>query len=217
MSHLLDLAHVIEAGMTTYPGLPGPVISDHLSRSDSRSHYEEGTQFHIGRIELVANTGTYLDTPFHRYPAGHDIADLDLETVADLPGVCVATEDRAIGPGALRDVDVEGRAVLFATGWDRHWRTDRYGDPEHPHLTAAAGETLVERGARLVGIDSVNIDDTSGATRPVHSRLLEAGVPLVEHLTGLGALVDRPFRFFAVPAPVRGLGTFPVRAFALFE
>lgn len=217
MSRLLDLSHVIEDGMTTYPGLPAPVVSDHLTREDSRSHYAEGTEFHIGRLELVANTGTYLDTPFHRYPGGYDIADLPLEYAADLEGVCVAADDRAIHPTAFADVEVEGRAVLFSTGWDRHWRSDAYGAPEHPYLTEAAARRLVEGGARLVGIDSVNADDTSARTRPVHSVLLEAGVVLVEHLTRLGVLVGRPFRFFAVPAPVRGLGTFPVRAFALVE
>lgn len=211
---MIDLSHVIEDGMTTYPGLPGPVVSDHLTREDSRSHYGEETEFHIGRLELVANTGTYLDTPFHRYPAGHDIADLPLENAADLPGVCVATDDRAISPVAFADVEVEGRAVLFSTGWDRHWRSDAYGAPEHPHLTEASARMLVEGGARLVGIDSVNVDDTTARTRPAHTLLLEAGILLVEHLTGLGELVGRPFRFFAVPAPVRGLGTFPVRAFA---
>lgn len=217
MSRLLDLSHVIEDGMTTYPGLPAPVVSDHLTREDSRSHYAGGTEFHIGRLELVANTGTYLDTPFHRYPGGHDIADLPLEIAADLPGVCVAAGDRAIDPAAFADVEVEGRAVLFSTGWDRHWRSDAYGAPEHPYLTEASARSLVEGGARLVGIDSVNVDDTTARTRPAHSVLLGAGVVLVEHLTGLGELVGRPFRFFAVPAPVRGLGTFPVRAFALVE
>lgn len=217
MSRLIDLSHLIEDGMTTYPGLPGPVVSDHLTREDSRSHYAEGTEFHIGRLEMVANTGTYLDAPFHRYPEGHDIADLPLQNTADLRGVCVATEGRAIGPEAFAHLEVESRAVLFSTGWDRHWRTDAYGSPEHPHLTETAARLLVERGARLVGIDSVNIDDTTTRTRPVHTVLLEAGVLLVEHLTGLGELVDLPFRFFAVPAPVRGMGTFPVRAFALVD
>lgn len=217
MSRLIDLSHVIEDGMMTYPGLPGPVVSDHLTREDSRSHYGEETEFHIGRLELVANTGTYLDTPFHRYPTGHDIADLPLENAADLPGVCVATDDRAIRPVAFADVEVQGRAVLFSTGWDRHWRSDAYGAPEHPHLTEASARMLVEGGARLVGIDSVNVDDTTAPTRPAHTLLLEAGILLVEHLTGLGELVGRPFRFFAVPAPVRGMGTFPVRAFALVD
>lgn len=217
MARLVDLSHPIEAEMITYPGLPGPIISDHLSREASRMLYADGTEFHIGRIEMVANTGTYLDTPFHRYPAGHDIADLPLEKVAAVSGLCIAADTQAIGAESFDHLEVEGRAVLFSTGWDRHWGTDRYGNQDHPHLTETAAVSLVERGARLVGIDSVNADETTRGIRPVHSRLLEAEIPLVEHLTGLDALVDRTFRFFAVPAPVRGMGTFPVRAFALLD
>lgn len=200
--------------MTTYPGLPGPEISEHLTRAASRERYAEGTEFHIGRIDMVANTGTYLDTPFHRFDTGYDVAALPLERAADLPGVCLAASGPPIGPEVFSHVEVSGRAVLFSSGWDRYWATDRYGDPDHPHLTEAAAWSLVERGAVLVGIDSVNIDDTRGRDRPVHTMLLEAEVPIVEHLTGLKRLVGSPFRFYAVPAPVRGLGSFPVRAFA---
>lgn len=214
---LVDLSHVIEEGMVTYPGLPGPRIGTHLSREESRRSYRAGTEFHIGTIEMVANTGTYLDTPYHRYPDGHDLAALRLETVADLPGVCISTTEREIGPHVLDESEVRGKAVLFHTGWDRHWRTQHYGASDHPFLTAAAVEALVSAGARLVGIDSVNIDDTRGDERPAHSGLLAAEVPIVEHLCGLDALVGATFRFFAVPAPVRGLGTFPVRAFALVD
>lgn len=214
---LVDLSHTIEHGMTTYPGLPGPVVGAHLTREASRAIYDDGTEFHVGRIEMVANTGTYLDTPAHRYADGIDLAELPLEAVADLPGVCVATSQRAIGPEALADVDVAGRAVLFATGWDRHWRTDAYGSPEHPFLTADAVGALVQGGAALVGIDSVNVDDTGDRSRPAHSGLLAAGIPVAEHLTGLDRLVGQPFRFTAVPVKVRGLGTFPVRAFAVAE
>lgn len=203
--------------MVTYPGLPGPRITDHLTREESRGNYAEGTEFHIGRVEMVANTGTYLDTPFHRFPGGYDLAELPLEKVADLPGVCIAAPGPGVGPPSLQGVEVEGRAVLFATGWDRHWRTDHYGDPDHPHLASATATALAERGATLVGIDSVNIDDTRGRHRPVHTTLLEAGIPVVEHLTGLGRLVGRNFRFFALPAPVRGVGTFPVRAIAITD
>lgn len=212
---LLDLSHPVIHGMTTYPGLPGPVISTHLSRPDSRRHYEAGTEFHIGRIDMVANTGTYLDTPFHRFPDGFDLADLPLERVADLPGVCLEAGPGAIGINVLEGVDVQGRAVLFATGWDRYWGTDSYGDSAHPYLTSDAAEALTAGGAALVGIDSVNIDDTSGGVRAAHSALLAAGIPIVEHLKGLGPLVGAPFRFFAVPVKVSGLGTFPVRAFAI--
>ncbi|HSJ28437.1 MAG TPA: cyclase family protein [Acidimicrobiia bacterium] len=217
MTRLVDLSHPIEQGMTTYPGLPGPVIETHLERAESRHHYDAGTEFHIGRIEMVANTGTYLDVPFHRYRDGYDIADLPVERCANLPGVCVASTDRAIGPDLFDGIEIAGRAVLIHTGWDQHWRTDRYGDPAHPHLTADAAKVLTRRDVALVGIDSVNIDATQGGTRPAHSTLLAAGIPIVEHLTNLEGLVGAVFRFFAVPAPVRGMGTFPIRALALLD
>jgi kynurenine formamidase len=213
---LLDLSHPVEAGMITYPGLPGPVIRDHLSREASRAAYAEGVTFQIGAIEMVANTGTYVDAPFHRFEHGIDLARLPLERVAALEGSvvdAVGRNDRAIGAEAFTGVEVRGRAVLLRTGWDVHWRTERYGSG-HPFLTGAAAEYLVKASAALVGIDSLNIDDTADRARPVHSRLLEAGIPVVEHLCNLGALAGRAFRFFAVPAPVRGMGSFPVRAFA---
>ncbi len=217
MARTIDLSHTIEAGMTTYPGLPGPVISDHLSRADSKSHYEEGTEFLIGRIEMIANTGTYLDTPFHRYEDGFDLAGLPLDDVADVPGVCVQSPGPELGPEAIEGVEVRGRAVLFATGWDRRWRTDAYGDPNHPFVSAGLTQALIDGGAVVVGIDSVNIDDTRGQSRPAHTGLLAAGIPVVEHLTGLGELVGREFRLFAVPPKVEGFGTFPVRAFAILD
>ena len=215
MARLIDLSQTIEAGMTTYPGLPGPVISDHLSRLDSKSNYDPGTEFLIGRVDMIGNTGTYLDTPFHRYEHGFDLARLPLDDVADLPGVCIPATGPELGPETIDDVAVRGRAVLFATGWDRHWRTDAYGGQSHPFVSAGLVEALVAGGAVLVGIDSVNIDDTRGGGRPAHSGLLAAGIPVVEHLTGLDQLVGVPFRFFAVPPKVIGFGTFPVRAFAL--
>ncbi len=217
MARFVDLSHTIEDGMVTYPGLPGPHISDHLSRAASQSHYAAGTEFHIGRIDMVANTGTYLDTPFHRYPDGYDLAGLDLERVADLPGLCLASPQGPISPDLLDGIDVAGKAVLFATGWSRHWGTDRYGDAGHPFVTGESAKALVEGGAVLAGIDSVNIDATSTGERPAHSRLLAAGIPIVEHLSGLGELIGVPFRFFAVPVKVRAFGTFPVRAFAIVE
>jgi kynurenine formamidase len=217
MSEFVDLSHVIEDGMVTYPGLPGPSIGDHLSREESRGHYAPGVEFHIGKIEMVANTGTYLDVPVHRYPEGSGLQDLLLAQIADLPGVCVAAAGRAIGVGALDSIDVFGRAVLFATGWSRYWGTDAYGSPEHPFLTAEVCEMLVEGGATLVGIDSVNIDDTRGGERPAHSMLLAGGIPIVEHLTGIERLAGRNFRFSAVPPKVVGLGSWPVRAFAVVE
>jgi len=202
--------------MSTYPGLPGPAISDFLTREASRERYEAGTEFQIGEIRMVANTGTYLDTPAHRFPDGFDLSELPLDRIADLIGVCFAGEG-AITADVLDGHDVAGRAVLFSTGWDGHWRTEHYGHPTHPYLAAALAERLVAEGAALVGIDSVNIDNTAGGSRPVHTTLLAAGIPIVEHLTGLGPLVGASFRFFAVPPKVKGMGTFPVRAWAMLD
>jgi kynurenine formamidase len=219
MSRLVDVSHTVEHGLVTYRGLPAPVLCDYLSREQSRGHYAPGVEFHIGKVEMVANTGTYLDSPFHRYADGTDLAGLALERLADLDAVVVRrpfTEGRAVGPDAFRGVEVRGRAVLVHTGWDAHWRTDLYFEG-HPFLTAAAAAWLLDRGAVLVGIDSLNIDDTADLTRPVHSTLLRAGVPVVEHLRGLEGLPERGFRFFAVPVKFRGMGTFPVRAFGLVE
>jgi kynurenine formamidase len=207
---VIDLSHPFGDGTITYPGLPGPVVSDHLSRADSRERYAPGVEFQIGRIEMVANTGTYLDTPFHRYADGHDLAGLDLARVVDVPGVVVDGTEHG-------DVEVAGRAVLFHTGWDVHWATDRYGDPSHPFLPVEVAGRLVDAGAALVGIDSVNIDSTATGERPIHSALLAAGIPIVEHLTNLGALAGRRFRFTAAPPAVVGMGTFPVRAVAIVD
>ena len=210
----VDLSHAVEHGMITYPGLPAPVISDFLSRERSRGHYAPGTEFHIGKIEMVANTGTYVDSPFHRYPEGRDLSQLSLASLADLPGVAVRCRERAVTPAAWTGVDVEGKAVLVHTGWDTRWGTHDYFEG-HPHLTADAARRLADGGAALVGIDSLNIDDTQDPTRPAHSLLLERGIPIVEHLCRLDRLPETGFRFFAVPAPVKGMGTFPVRAFAI--
>jgi kynurenine formamidase len=212
---LIDLSHTIEHGMTTYPGLPGPVLCDYLSREASRGRYAPGVEFQIGKIEMVANTGTYLDAPFHRYAAGTDLAGLSLESLADLDGVVVrpgSEAGRAIGRQAFDGIDLEGKAVLVQTGWDVHWRTEQY-QSDHPFLTADAAEYLVSQGVILVGIDSLNIDDTDDWSRPVHSTLLAAGVPIVEHMCHLSRLPQRDFRFFAVPAKIAGFGSWPVRAF----
>jgi kynurenine formamidase len=210
---IVDLSHPITDGLVTYPGLPGPVITDHLSREASRARYAPGYEFQIGHIAMVSNTGTYLDTPFHRFPGGHDLAGLDLSRVVAVPGLLV--DARSGQEAALPDdVEVAGRAVLFHTGWDRHWATDAYGDPAHPFVGTAAVERLVEDGAAVVGIDSVNIDDTRTGARPVHTALLAAGIPIVEHLRGLGRLAATRFTFTAVPPAVVGMGTFPVRALA---
>ena len=213
---LVDLSHVVEDGMITYRGLPAPIICDFLSREASRSVYGEGTEFHIGRIDMVANTGTYIDSPFHRYADGKDLSELPLESLANLEGVVVSARETAIGPEAFDGIEVRGRAVLVHTGWDRHWRTDQYFEG-HPFLTAAAAEHLVRSGAALVGIDSLNIDDISDLSRPVHTLLLGADIPIVEHMCGLGELPQDGFRFFAVPVKVKGMGTFPVRTFGLIS
>jgi len=212
---LIDLSHPIEHGMTTYPGLPGPIICDYLSREASRAHYAPGVEFQIGKIEMVANTGTYLDAPFHRYANGKDLAQLPLESLADLEAVVVrisAGGGRAITRKTFQGLEIDGRAVLVETGWDVHWSTEQYLTG-HPFLTADAAEHLASRGVTLVGIDSLNIDDTADRARPVHSTLLGAGVPIVEHMCNLARLPERDFKFFAVPAKVAGFGSWPVRAF----
>jgi kynurenine formamidase len=211
---LVDLSHVIEAGMVTYKGLPAPIICDYWSREASAALYQDGSSFQISRIDMIANTGTYLDCPFHRYAEGADLAQLELGQLTHLEGTVVRKpEAKAIEAADVAGLDVRGKAVLFHTGWDRHWRTDAYFE-DHPFLTADAAQLLADGGARLVGIDSHNIDDTSVPRRPVHTILLGAGVLICEHLTNLGALADRGFRFSAVPPKVTGMGTFPVRAFA---
>ena len=216
---LVDLSHSIESGMTTYPGLAAPVVTDFWSRESTRGRYADGTTFQMGRIEMVANTGTYLDAPFHRFGEGADVASLPLEKLADLPGLLVdatARRDRGIGESYFAGKGLRGRAVLVRTGWDAHWRTPRYGEG-HPFLTRGAAELLVREGAALVGIDSLNIDDAADGARPAHTLLLGAGIPIVEHLRGLGDLPATGFLFSAVPAPVRGMGSFPVRAFAVIS
>jgi kynurenine formamidase len=215
---LIDLSHTITHGMTTYPGLPGPVICDYLSREASRGRYAPGVEFQIGKIEMVANTGTYVDSPFHRYADGVDLSGLSLDALADLDAVVVRAPGgtRAVDLDAFRGVEIGGRAVLVHTGWDVHWGSPRYL-AENPFLTAAVAEHLVREGAVLVGIDSLNIDSLDDQRRPVHSALLGAGIPIVEHLTGLAGVPDRGFRFSAVPPKVAGFGTWPVRAYARLQ
>jgi arylformamidase len=216
---IVDLSHVIEHGMTTYPGLPGPHICDFWTREASAENYDDGSSFQIGRIDMVANTGTYLDSPFHRYAEGRDLSELPLPSLADLPGVVVRRpweNELATSASDFEGLEVRGKAVLVHTGWDRHWRTDRYGE-DHSYLTSDAAEWLVANGAALVGIDSNNIDDTRVRARPVHTILLGADIPICEHMTRLGHLPDSGFRFSAVPPKVRGMGTFPVRAYAVLS
>ena len=218
-TRLIDLSHVVEDGMITYKGLPAPIICDFLSREASRKHYAEGTTFQIGKIEMVANTGTYVDAPFHRYPDGKDLSELPLSSLAHLDGVVVRippSSGRAIDRSAFEGLAIRGKAVLVHTGWDRHWRTDQYFE-ENPFLTRDAAEYLVAFDAALVGIDSLNIDDTADWSRPVHTVLLGADIPIVEHLCNLQAVPKSGFRFYAVPVKVKGFGTFPVRAFAVID
>lgn len=218
MTRLIELSHRITEGMLTYPGVPGPRLGVHLSREASREVYAPGTEFHIGTVELAANTGTYLDTPYHRYPEGPDLSGVPLEAVADLPGLVVRAEGaRSVGADRFAGLEVRGRAVLVQTGWDRHFGTEAYFHG-HPYLEPEAARWLTERGAALVGIDSLNIDDTPPrGERPAHTLLLGAGIPIVEHLTGLAALPDTGFRLHAAPPMITGLGTFPVRAYAVVD
>ncbi len=218
MKKLLDLSHTIEDGLITYKGLPAPIICDYLSREESKKHYAEGTSFHIGSIEMCSNTGTYLDSPFHRYEDGKDLSQLDLESLASLEGVKVVVDEgvTAIDADVFVDLDVYGKAVLVETGWSRNWNTDKYFEG-HPFLTEQAARYLRNSKARLVGIDSLNIDDIRSNERPVHSTLLGAEILIVEHMCNLNSVPTSGFTFYAVPVKVKGFGTFPVRAFAEVE
>jgi len=233
IKQLIDLSHTIEHGLITYKGLPAPIICDYLSREKSKEHYAPGTQFQIGKIEMVANTGTYLDSPFHRYEDGKDLSQLELTALADLDGKVLRAKgkEREVDVEVFDNLELRGKAVLIATGWSAHWRTDKYFEG-HPFLTNDASQFLADQGAALVGIDSYNIDDTADLTRPAHSILLGAGIPIVEHMCNLDHLPQSgtndplatasgsapgSFKFFAVPVKVKGFGTFPVRAFAITE
>lgn len=216
---LVDLSHAVEHGMVTLKGYPAPIICDYLSREASRAVYAPGTEFHIGRIDMIANTGTYVDSPFHRYADGKDLSELPLESLANLDAVVFRAMERAgraIDRSVFDGTDVRGRAVLVHTGHAAHWGTDAYFDG-HPYLTRAVAEHLRDSGAVFVGIDTLNIDDTGDAERPVHSTLLRADIPICEHMRGLEGVPDHGFRFFAVPVKVKAFGTFPVRAFALLD
>ena len=210
---LVDLSHLIEQGMTTYSGLPAPHICDYWTREASAANYDDGSTFQIGRIDMVANTGTYLDAPFHRFAEGDDLGALGVDRLAALPGLVVSAQAMAVDAEAFAELDVAGKAVLVHTGWDRNWRTDAYFE-NHPFLTEAAARLLAMRGAALVGIDSHNIDDTRVRARPVHTILLGGGILICEHMTNLAALPASGFVFTAVPPKIAGMGSFPVRAFA---
>lgn len=216
MSRLVDLSHMIEHGTITYKGLPAPIICDYLSREASKDRYAEGVSFHIGRIDMVANTGTYLDSPFHRFEDGADLAQLKLESLANLPGIVFSFGGREITPDLFGDTPLAGKAVLIQTGWDKFWGSDAYFDG-NPYINAAAAAYLRDAEAALVGIDSLNIDNADDTARPAHSILLGADIPIVEHMCGLNQLPREGFKFYAVPVKVKGFGTFPVRAFAQVE
>jgi arylformamidase len=217
-SKLIDLSHEVENGMITYKGLPAPIICDFLSREASRNNYAEGTEFHIGRIDMVANTGTYVDSPFHRYADGIDLSELPLESLADLDGVVVQAQKfgHAIPAQAFEGVELSGKAVLIHTGWSQHWGTDQYFDG-HPFLKRETALHLAEVGVAFVGIDTYNIDDTADGTRPAHTILLGNRIPICEHMCGLENLPERGFRFHAAPVKVKAFGTFPVRAYAVLD
>jgi kynurenine formamidase len=203
--------------LITYKGLPAPLICDFLSREASRSHYAAGTEFHIGQIEMVANTGTYIDAPFHRYEDGRDIAELPLSSLVNLEGIVIrATErnGRTVPHSLFQNKPLSGKAILVQTGWDVHWQTEQYFE-DHPYLSEETANFLVQAGAALVGIDSLNIDDTRDGRRPVHTILLGNQIPIVEHLCHLEQLPDEGFRFFTAPVKVKGLGSFPVRAYGI--
>ena len=216
MTRIIDLSHTVEHGMITYKGLPAPLVCDFWTRESSSQHYTDGSSFYIGKIELVGNTGTYVDAPFHRYADGKDLSELPLESLAELDGVVFHSDQsmRAIGPELFKGAGVRGKAVLVHTGWSRHWGTDQYFEG-HPFLTEDAARYLQTQGAVFVGIDSLNIDDTAGRRRPVHSLLLRVGTPICEHLCNLEQLPDSSFRLHAAPVKVRSFGSFPVRAYAV--
>jgi arylformamidase len=216
MKKFIDLSHTIKNGMITYQGLPGPVISDFLSRKRSRERYNPGTEFHIALIEMVSNTGTYMDTPFHRYEGGRDLADLRLDQLVDLEAVTIKANDppyKAIGKSVFDGYDLTGKAVLVYTGFDQNWGTDKYFHYP-PFLTKEAGEYIASQSPVLVGIDTYNIDDTDDLSRPVHTILLGKDILIIEHMCNLRELPEKGYRFTAVPQKIREVGSFPVRAFA---
>jgi kynurenine formamidase len=220
MLKYIDLSHTIEEGVTSYKGLPAPIICDYFSREESKAFYEEGTTFQIGKIEMVSNTGTYLDTPFHRFENGHDLSEILIAQTADIEAIIIKVsfhKTLSIGPEYFKELDLENKALLVHTGWAEHWKTDAYYTG-NPFLTKEAAEYLVSQKVKLVGIDSHNIDDTSGKSRPVHTTLLQNEILIVEHLCNLESIpADISFRFSATPPKVKGMGTFPVRAFVSYE
>ena len=215
---LVDLSHTLESGMPSYPGLPVPQFHTWFTHGEnaSRGTYAPGTTFQIATYDIGGNTGTYIDAPFHRHPEGQDLAGLPLEKLANIPGIVVTQlKEGAIGPEAFTNIDVSGKAVLVRTDWSKHWKGDYFHSG--PFLTAEACHYLVQAQVALVGIDCANIDDMNDATRPAHTVLLAAGIPIVEHMRGLNQLPTENFRFFAVPPAIKGGTSFPIRAFAIYE
>lgn len=218
MARFIDLSHEIRDGLVTYPGLAAPSIRPEMTFDASHGQYTDGYEFQIDRIDMIANTGTYLDTPAHRIRNGPDLADLELAAIAGLDVVVIriAEGTTTIEPDSLVGLDLTGTAVLFATGWDRHWETAAYG-VNHPHLAVETANALVAGKVALIGIDSLNVDGTADGTRPIHTESLEAGIPILEHLTNLAAVPDAGAKLYAVPPKVRGMGSFPVRAFCVVD
>jgi kynurenine formamidase len=219
---IIDLSHTVREGLVTYPGLPVPRITPHLTREDSAGHYAPGTEFAMDVITMIGNTGTYLDSPYHRYEGGADLAALDLDTLVDLPAEVFHVADlgeRGIPASVFDGRSLLGKAVLLDTGWSRHFGRPEYAT-DAPFLSSEGVDVLIAAGVVLVGIDSLNIDDTElsvadgGGRRPAHTGFLAAGIHVVEHLTGLASLPESGTTFTAVPPKIEGFGTFPVRAFA---
>ena len=217
MPKFIDLSHAVVDGMRAYPGLPAPKIGAFRTHEESRASYEGKAEFYLGKVELPGNCGTYLDSPFHRYRDGADLSRIPLESIAGLPGVVVDAPAVA-GPISFQcgEAELRGRAVLIRTGWDVRWGTDGYWEPG-PYLGAGAIDLLVRSQAALVGVDFWNVDDTADPSRPAHTRFLARGIPIVEHMANLVGLPRTGFRFYAVPPPLVGGASFPVRAFAEIE
>jgi len=210
----IDLSHTIFDGLVTYKGLPAPVVCDYLSREQSKDIYGDGATVQIGKIEMVANTGTYVDCPFHFFEDGKDLAAMKLEAFADLPAITIDATDRMeAGVELFKNKEIRGKAVLVHTGWSKHWNTEAYFT-NHPFVTKEAAEYLRDCAVKLVGIDSHNIDDTRGSSRPVHATLLNDEILIVEHLCQLDLLPESGYTFNAVPPKFQGVGTFPVSAYA---
>jgi arylformamidase len=215
---LIDVSHSVNDGMITYKGLPAPIICDYLTREASKKHYAEGTSFQIGVITMASNTGTYVDVPFHRYEDGKDLSEIALSSLANLDGIKITVPDhiKEIGVEHFKNAKIKGKAVLIQTNWSQHWGKDQYFE-NYPYVNEEAALYLRDNGAVFVGIDTYNIDDTTGKSRPCHSILLHNEIPICEHMTGLSDLPNDNFKFFSVPVKIKGMGTFPVRAFGIIK